>query len=79
MEYQTIVKVQNKGLITLPKNIRQMLGINQQSYVRVVAKGSKAIIEPVSVLPYAVRSYTDKEVQEFFELDKQERANTKNA
>ncbi len=61
MENQTIIKVQNKGLITLPKNIRQELGILEQGYVRVFTKKGKVIIEPVSILPYSVRSYTDKD------------------
>ncbi len=61
MENQTIIKVQNKGLITLPKNIRQELGIVEQAYVQIITKKGKAIIEPVSILPYSVRSYTDKD------------------
>ena len=43
----SIAKVTRKGQITIPKDVRDMLGIGQSDYVVVVIDGDKAILSPV--------------------------------
>lgn len=68
---EEIVKLQPKGLLTIPVNIRKKYGFNENDFVRIKAIRGKVYLEPVRTLSYPVRSYTDKELEEFFELDKQ--------
>ena len=67
-----IVRVQSKGLITIPKEYREEIGLEESDFVRVRKKAQQIIIEPVRVLPYPVRSYTKKELDEFLKLDEKE-------
>ena len=70
--FEEIVKMQSKGLLTIPKKIRENLGLKENGFIRLkVTKGS-LLLEPVCTLPYPVRSYTDEELAEFIELDRQE-------
>jgi len=74
MQTQTIeeiVKMQPKGLLTIPVNIRKKYGFSENDFIRIKATAGKVYLEPVRTLSYPVRSYTDKELEEFFELDKQ--------
>lgn len=64
------VKVQQKGLITIPKAFRDQLGIKENTLVKITKEKGRLIIEPMNDLPYGVRSYTPEEVQEFIEYDK---------
>ena len=67
-----IVKIQTKGLITIPKEYRKELGFEESGLVRVKKGKGRIVIEPVRVLPYPVRSYTKKEIEEFLKLDEKE-------
>lgn len=67
-----IVKIQSKGLLTIPKKIRQNLGFEENSLVRVIEEKGRVVIEPIRTLPYPVRIYTRDEINEFLELDKKE-------
>lgn len=69
---EDIVKMQPKGLVTIPKKLRERVGISENDLVRVRTDRGRLTIEPVRMLPYPVRSYTDSEVREFIELDKKE-------
>jgi AbrB family looped-hinge helix DNA binding protein len=69
---EDIVKMQPKGLVTIPKKIREYVGIAENDLVRVRTDRGRLTIEPVRTLAYPVRSYTDRELQEFIELDKKE-------
>ncbi len=69
--YEEIVKLQSRGILTIPKKMREGL-FDEAGIVRMKRLGRKLIIEPVKTLSYVVRSYTDREVQEFFDLDDQE-------
>ena len=69
--YEEIIKFQPKGVITVPKKMREGL-FEEAGIARVTRVGRKLIIEPVRTLSYPVRSYTDKELDEFFELDDKE-------
>lgn len=67
-----IVKIQPKGLITIPVNLRKELGFEESGLARVRKDKGRLILEPVRTLNYPVRSYTDKELEEFSKLDKEE-------
>lgn len=69
---EEIIKIQPKGLITIPKRFRQELGFEENGLVRVKGEKGRLIMESVRVLPFPVRSYSKDEIQEFFELDKKE-------
>ncbi len=74
MQVQTneeIIKIRSRGVLTVPKKMREGL-FDRGDLVRMKKLGRKLIIEPVKTLAYPVRSYTDKELQEFFDLDEKE-------
>lgn len=72
LTYDEIIKIQAKGLITIPKSFRDDLNINESSYIGLKKDKGRIFLEPVRILPYPVRTYTDKEIDEFFKLDKKE-------
>jgi AbrB family looped-hinge helix DNA binding protein len=43
----SLTRVTRKGQITLPKDVRETLGIEQSDYVVVVVDGDKAILSPI--------------------------------
>lgn len=69
---EDIIKMQPKGLITIPKKMRDSIGVSSRSLIRLRSDKGKITIEPVRTLPYPVRSYTDEEIDEFFTLDEAE-------
>lgn len=69
---QTIVKIQPKGVITIPKKVRDSVGFEENGFARIKKARGRIIIEPVRTLPYLVRTYKDSEVKEFFDLDEKE-------
>lgn len=69
---EEIIKIQPKGLITIPKDLREELGLKENEFARVKKEKGRLIIEPVRILPYSVRSYTDKEIDEFLKEDQKE-------
>lgn len=68
---EEIIKMQPKGLLTIPVKIRKKYGLNANDFIRIKASNGKVYLEPVRTLPYPIRSYTNKDLDEFFELDKQ--------
>lgn len=71
---EELIRLQPKGLITIPKKFRESLGLKDNSFVRVRKERVRLILESVRVLSYPVRSYTGEELKSFFELDKKEKA-----
>ncbi len=71
MTLEEIVKIQPKGLFTIPKRFRTGL-FEENGLARVRKEKGRLILEPVRTLPYPVRSYTDQEIDEFLELDANE-------
>ena len=69
---EEIVKMQPKGLVTIPKKLRQKVGLLENSLVKVKEEQGRLVLEPVRTLPYPVRSYTQEDIKEFLELDKRE-------
>lgn len=70
--YDEIVKIQPKGVITIPKKLRVSLGIADNDLIRLKEEKGRITITPVRTLPYPVRSYSDQEIREFLDLDKAE-------
>lgn len=68
---EEIIKIQAKGVLTIPKNLRKNF-MEDNSLVRIKKERGKIIIEPVRTLPYPVRTYTDREIEEFINFDKEE-------
>ncbi|MBU1322684.1 AbrB/MazE/SpoVT family DNA-binding domain-containing protein [Microgenomates group bacterium] len=68
--FEEIVKMQPKGLLTIPKNIRIKYGFEENGLVKIRAVTGRIYLEPVRALPYPVRNYTAKELEEFFNFDK---------
>ena len=68
---EEIIKVRPRGVLTVPKKMREGL-FDLGGVVRIKKLGRRLIIEPVKTLSYPVRSYSDKELQEFFDLDEKE-------
>ena len=69
---EEFIKVQNKGLITIPKSFRDDLGIRVNSIAKIKKVKGRIILEPVRILPYPVRSYKNSEIKEFIDLDNKE-------
>ena len=69
---EEIVKIQPKGLITIPKRFRQALGFEENNLVRLKGDKGRLIMEPVRTLSYPVRSYTADEIDQFLKLDQEE-------
>jgi AbrB family looped-hinge helix DNA binding protein len=45
------VKVSSKGLLTLPKSIREQLNINVGDYLDVTIEAGKVILQKVEIIP----------------------------
>jgi len=69
---EELVKIQPKGLLTIPKKLREKLGFVEGEFARVKEKKGRLIIEPVRTLPYQVRSYSEVDLEEFFAEDERE-------
>lgn len=69
---EELVKLQPKGLITLPIRFRRELGLEENGIVRIKKDKGRLIVEPVKTLPYPIRTYTKDEIEEFLALDKDE-------
>lgn len=69
---EEIIKIQPKGLLTIPKSLRLRLGFVENSLVRVKEEKGRLIMEAVRTLPYPVRNYTDDEIALFLELDRKQ-------
>ena len=69
---EEILKLQPRGVLTIPKKFRQMLGLEENKLIRIKKDKWRLVIEPVRTLPYPVRSYTEEDLKEFFEFDAKE-------
>lgn len=74
---EEIIKLTPRGVFTVPKKMRVGL-FDDMGIAKINRIGSKLVIEPIRTLSYPVRSYTDKEVDEFFKLDEEDSKKLKN-
>lgn len=70
-DYQEIVQIQSRGLITIPRYFRNG-EFEEKSFLRMRKLNGKLILEPVQIIGYPVRKYLSSEVDEFFALDDRE-------
>ena len=75
--YEEIIKLQPKGVLTVPKKMREGL-FDDMGIAKISRQGAKLIIEPIRTLSYPVRSYTDSDLKDFFELDEKDTKELKN-
>ncbi|OIN93920.1 hypothetical protein CO015_04635 [candidate division WWE3 bacterium CG_4_8_14_3_um_filter_42_11] len=68
---EELIKIQTKGILTIPKKFRKDL-FDENDLVRIKKEKGRLIIEPVRILSYSVRSYTDAEMKEFITFDAEE-------
>ena len=69
---EAIIRIQPKGVITIPIRLRKALGLTANNLARIREIKGRLIIEPVTTLPYPVRNYTEKEIEEFIAYDTKE-------
>ncbi|OGK08688.1 hypothetical protein A2767_01305 [Candidatus Roizmanbacteria bacterium RIFCSPHIGHO2_01_FULL_35_10] len=69
---EELVKLQPKGLITIPKKMRDFLNFEEKSILRLRVEKGRLYLEPLKTLPYPVRTYTKEEIKEFLALDAKE-------
>jgi AbrB family looped-hinge helix DNA binding protein len=69
---QDIVKVQKKGLITIPNAFRENLGLEPGSLARITKVKGRLLVEQLTTPPYKVRSYKESEIKDCLALDKKE-------
>lgn len=46
-----LIKISSKGLLTLPKSIREQLNINVGDYLDVTIEAGKVILQKVEIIP----------------------------
>lgn len=66
---EELIKIQAKGLLTIPKRFRDELGFEENGIARLKKEKGRLILEPVRTLPYLVRTYSKTEIKEFINLD----------
>lgn len=66
---EEVVKIQPKGLLTIPIRFREDL-FRDNPLARIKKEKGRLVIEPVRTLPYPVRGYSRKDIQEFLAFDK---------
>jgi hypothetical protein len=71
ISYEEIIKFQPKGVLTVPKKMREGL-FDDMGIAKISRVGAKLIIEPIRTLSYPVRSYTANDLKDFLELDAKE-------
>jgi len=62
------IKILPKGLITIPKKIREKLGIKEGDVAKVKISKNSIIIEPRELTEY--RLFTDEEIKQWVKDDK---------
>lgn len=63
------LKVLGKGMVTLPKQWRDELGIESGDVVKARKKGKMVMIEPQKIKSAPYRIYSDSEIDEFLKTD----------
>lgn len=69
---EQIIRVQTKGLVTIPKRLRDEVGLRENGLARIKKDGGRLILEPVSVIKYPIIEYHKEESKEFIAEDEME-------
>lgn len=67
---QEWLKVLGKGMVTLPKQWRDELGIESGDILKARKKGNVVVIEPQQSKSAPYRVYSDNEIDDFLKTDK---------
>lgn len=67
---QEWLKILGKGMVTIPKQWRDELGLEEGMVVKAKKEGNKVVIEAQESNPAAYRIYTNSEIEEFVKEDK---------
>lgn len=67
---QEWLKVLGKGMVTIPKQWREELGIEEGMVVRAKKEGNTVVIESQQNTSVPYRVYSDTEIDEFLKNDK---------
>lgn len=73
---KTLVRPTSKGQVTIPKSIRDQLGVKPSAYLSVHLENGKVIFQPVEI-ENDIREYTDEQIAEFSKVDKISRQSAK--
>lgn len=65
-----LVKILPKGLVTIPKKLRQDVGLEENSLARIKKEGKRLILEPVNIVSYPLRDYSVEEINKFIKEDR---------
>lgn len=76
---QEWLKVLGKGMITIPKQWREELRIEEGTVVKAKKEGNKVIIESQQTPPVPYRIYSDAEINRFLKEDRLPRQLAKKA
>lgn len=68
--YRNLVKILPKGVITIPKKLRQDVGLEENGLARIKKEGKRLILEPVSIISYPLRDYSEEEIRQFIKEDR---------
>lgn len=49
---EAIVRMQPKGVITIPKKMRDAIGLKEGMYLRMTVDGRRITLEPIRIVPY---------------------------
>lgn len=64
-----IIQVRDKGQVTIPKMIRQKVGVKDGAIMIVFIESGRIILERAGITPYPIREYTDQEIEQFIKDD----------
>lgn len=67
---QEWLRVLGKGMVTIPKQWRDELGIEEGTVVKAKKEGNTVVIEAQQSSPVPYRVYNDSEIEEFVDDDK---------
>jgi len=68
--YGNLVKILPKGLVTIPKKLREDVGLEENSLARIKKEGGKLVLEPVSIISYPIHNYSEEEIKVFMKEDR---------
>ncbi len=66
---KSLIRPTSKGQITIPKEIRNKLSINTDTYLDVSLEGKRIVLQPVDIQADNARSYTAEEISGFVKYD----------
>lgn len=71
--YRDVIKVHRKGVIVLPKSVREALGIEEGSLLMLEVEGDKIVIKPLDLWERVWKCCSGSAEEAEEELDSEER------